>query len=912
MDSLSPGERTRAALALLQARGVNLLVLDEPTNHLDLPAIEQLEEALESYDGALLLVTHDRRLLENVRLDVRWNVDERRRHRTARRCPERQQQMSMDRVAWSSLYNITRASSGSKPFSKETLKRVFGFARPHRGKLIAFVLLSIVMAVLAVATPVLAGQVVDAIIARAEHGTVIRLAVLIAVVAVAEAGIGLVTRWLSSTIGEGVIVDLRTKVFDHVQKMPIAFFTRTRTGALVSRLNNDVIGAQSAFAGTLSGVVSNVVALALTLAVMLNKSWLVTVLAMVLLPIFLIPARRMGSKLADLRREAAGHNAAMGTQMTERFSAPGATLVKLFGRPDEESREFALRAGRVRDIGVRTAMLQFTFVTALTLVSALALALVYGLGGWLALGGQLAAGDVVVLALLLTRLYAPLTALSNARVEIMSALVSFERVFEILDLKPLIRRSRTPWRRRPARCPWSSTTSASPTPRRTRSRWPRWRTCSTLDTRGGEEVLHGISFRVEPGQTVALVGSSGAGKSTIAQLLSRLYDVDSGAVRFGGTAPGTGVDVRDLTFDSMRADPGHGDAGRAPVPREHRLQPAPGPAGGHRRADVGRAAPGPARRHDPVPAGRAGHRGGGARLPALRRRTPAPDHRPAAHRPAAGGDPGRGHRRAGLHQRGRGAGGAGRRARRPHRRRDRPPALHDPRGRRDPGGGGRLHRGARHPHRAPRRRGPLRGAVPDAVRRGQRGGRGSRARLRAAGLEAGVGGRPVEVLAGRPGGQGRQHMVREQRGEVAGSSAARSSQRISAISADGPGAPDPGGREDGGLDLGGGLVGGVRQPDAQELQLLGGQHDPHFFLELPGRRLGRGFAGLGLAAGMHELVRAPFADGQEASGVVEDADGGDDDAGIHPREPECRCGRGRRRSTDSSSWSLAGPVTSQR
>src|SRR6185436_11463839 len=229
------------------------------------------------------------------------------------------------------------------------------------GKLIAFVLLSIVMAFLAVATPVLAGQVVDEIIAHADTGTVIWLAVLIAIVAVAEAGLGLVTRWLSSTIGEGVIVDLRTKVFDHVQKMPIAFFTRTRTGALVSRLNNDVIGAQSAFAGTLSGVVSNVVALALTLAVMLNKSWLVTVLAMILLPIFLIPARRMGSKLADLRREAAEHNATMGTQMTERFSAPGATLVKLFGRPDEESREFAVRAGRVRDIGVRTAMLQFTF-----------------------------------------------------------------------------------------------------------------------------------------------------------------------------------------------------------------------------------------------------------------------------------------------------------------------------------------------------------------------------------------------------------------------------------------------------------------------------------------------------------------------------------------------------------------------
>lgn len=461
--------------------------------------------------------------------------------------------MSMDGVAWRSLYNITRAKSGSKPFSKETLKRVMGFARPHRGKLIAFVAVSVAMAFLAVATPVLAGQVVDAIVAAAGTGEVVRLAALIAGVAVAEAALGMVSRWLSSTIGEGVIVDLRTRVFDHVQKMPIAFFTRTRTGALVSRLNNDVIGAQSAFAGTLSGVVSNVVALILTLAVMLNTSWLVTVLAMVLLPIFLIPARRMGSKLADLRREAAEHNAAMGTQMTERFSAPGATLVKLFGRPADESREFALRAGRVRDIGVRTAMLQFTFVTALTLVSALALALVYGLGGWLAIEGQLAPGDVVVLALLLTRLYAPLTALSNARVEIMSALVSFERVFEILDLKPLIQEKPDAVEVPPGPVAVEFDDVRFAYPSADKVSLASLEEVSTLDTRGGEEVLHGISFRAEPGQTVALVGSSGAGKSTIAQLLSRLYDVDSGAVRLGGRGAAAGLDVRDLTFDSMRA-----------------------------------------------------------------------------------------------------------------------------------------------------------------------------------------------------------------------------------------------------------------------------------------------------------------------------------------------------------------------
>ena len=460
--------------------------------------------------------------------------------------------MSMEQVARGSLYNLVRAKSGSKPFSKETLKRVLAFARPHRGKLLAFVAMSVAMAFLAVATPVLAGQVVDAIVARASEGEVIRLALLIAVVAVAEAGLGLVNRWLSSTIGEGVILDLRTRVFDHVQKMPIAFFTRTRTGALVSRLNNDVIGAQSAFAGTLSGVVSNVVALVLTLAVMLGTSWQVTVLAMVLLPVFLVPARRMGSKLADLRREAAEHNAAMGTQMTERFSAPGATLVKLFGRPADESREFAVRAGRVRDIGIRTAMLQFTFVTALTLVSALALALVYGLGGWFAITGQLAAGDVVVLALLLTRLYAPLTALSNARVEIMSALVSFERVFEILDLKPLIQQKpgAVPVPPGPVSVEFDDVRFAYPSADKVSL--ASLEEVSTLDTRGGEEVLHGISFRVEPGQTVALVGSSGAGKSTIAQLLARLYDVDSGAVRLGGSLPGSGLDLRDATFDSLR------------------------------------------------------------------------------------------------------------------------------------------------------------------------------------------------------------------------------------------------------------------------------------------------------------------------------------------------------------------------
>lgn len=344
----------------------------------------------------------------------------------------------MEITAWTQLQGLMTAQQQNRPFARATLRRIGAFARPHRRRIAWFVALSVVTALLAVATPVLAGSVVDVIVSAGDETLVVRLAVLIALIAVAEAALGLLGRRLSATLGEGLILDLRTAVFDHVQRMPVAFFTRTRTGALVSRLNNDVIGAQRAFSNTLSGVVSNLVTLLLTLAVMLTLSWQITLLSLVLLPVFVIPARRMGSRMARLQREAADLNASMGTRMTERFSAPGATLVKLFGRPGDESAEFAERAGRVRDIGIRTAMAQSAFITALTLVSALALALVYGLGGWFALRGTLEAGAIVSLALLLTRLYAPLTALAGARVEIMSALVSFERVFEVLDLKPLI------------------------------------------------------------------------------------------------------------------------------------------------------------------------------------------------------------------------------------------------------------------------------------------------------------------------------------------------------------------------------------------------------------------------------------------------------------------------------------------
>ncbi|MFG2874851.1 ABC transporter ATP-binding protein [Streptomyces sp. NPDC048337] len=454
--------------------------------------------------------------------------------------------MDMEVTAWTSLHSAINAQQDRRPLSRASLRRVAAFARPHRRGLTLFLLLSVVTALLAVATPVLASRIVDAIVAGRDSGAVTRLALLIALIAVAEAGLGLLTRRLSATLGEGLILDLRRAVFDHVQRMPVAFFTRTRTGALVSRLNNDVIGAQRAFSNTLSGVVSNTVTLLLTLAVMLSISWQITLLALVLLPVFVLPARRMGARMAAMQREASALNAAMGTQMTERFSAPGATLVKLFGRPADESAEFAARAARVRDIGIRTAMAQSAFITALTLVSALALALVYGLGGYYALRGTLDAGSVVALALLLTRLYAPLTALAGARVEVMSAMVSFERVFEILDLKPLI--AQKPDARRvpegPVAVEFDRVSFGYPSADKVSL--ASLESVATLDTRGGTQVLHEVSFRAEPGQMVALVGSSGAGKSTIAQLLPRLYDADAGAVRLGG------VDVRDLTADSIR------------------------------------------------------------------------------------------------------------------------------------------------------------------------------------------------------------------------------------------------------------------------------------------------------------------------------------------------------------------------
>ena len=422
---------------------------------------------------------------------------------------------------------------------------MIGFAKPYKRELIAFVILTGVVAGVSVGPALLFGRLIDDAIPDRNRGLVVTIAVVVALLALFEAGLSLATRYYSSRIGEGLIYDLRNQVFEHVQRMPIAFFTRTQTGALVSRLNSDVIGAQQAFTSTLSGVLSNAIGLTVTVSVMATKSWQITVLSLVLVPVFIIPARKVGARLQAITREGMVLNAEMNNTMTERFNVSGALLVKLFGRPADEASAFSGRAGRVRDIGIASAMYSRFFFVALTVVASLATALTYGLGGWFAVSGDLSTGDLVVLAALLAQLYGPLTALSNVRVDIMTALVSFERVIEVLDLQPLIadRPGATELPNTAAAIEFDHVDFRYPTPEEVSL--ASLESVAISDSGRSAQVLHDVSFRAEPGMMVALVGPSGAGKTTISMLPTRMYDVQAGTVRVGGQ------DVRDVTLASL-------------------------------------------------------------------------------------------------------------------------------------------------------------------------------------------------------------------------------------------------------------------------------------------------------------------------------------------------------------------------
>ena len=470
----------------------------------------------------------------------------------------------MNASSWQAMRSYYRDPSVTKQRIKPgTIRRIMSYARPYRGDLILFLGMNALAAVATVAVPLLLKTLIDQGILARNEGVVIAVASVVAGLALVSALLSFAQRWYSARIGEGLIYDLRTEVFAHVQRQPIAFFTRAQTGSLVSRLNSDVIGAQQAITSTLSAIVSNALTLILVLIAMFSLSWLVTVITLVMIPVFVIPARLVGRRLQRLTRESMQLDAAMGSTMTERFNVAGAMLVKLFGKPEQESEVFAGRAARVRDIGVVTAMYGSTLFIALTLLASMATAVVYGLGGTLVIHSIFQLGTLVALTALLARLYGPITALSNVQVDVMTALVSFDRVFEVLDLKPLIAE-------KPDAVPLRAAATAAGQLTRVASRaaapaidfdhvsfrYPGASEVSLASLESialpvpehagpGQPVLRDVTFTAPPGQLTALVGPSGAGKTTITHLVSRMYDPDQGTVRIGGQ------DLRDVTLQSL-------------------------------------------------------------------------------------------------------------------------------------------------------------------------------------------------------------------------------------------------------------------------------------------------------------------------------------------------------------------------
>ena len=454
--------------------------------------------------------------------------------------------MSMH-AAW-----MTHRSMTADPSVKEqklkpgTVKRIFSFARPYRTNIFIYLATVVVDAGLVVATPLLLKRLIDEGVIPKDPSVVTNLAILVGLLAIADAGFNMLGRYFSSRIGEGLIYDLRSLVFAHVQKQSIAFFTRTQTGALISRINSDVIGAQQAFTATLSGVVSNVVSLVLVTITMLILSWQITIFSLLLLPVFLIPTKWVGRRLQSLTRESFGVNAEMSSTMTERFNVSGAMLVALYGEPDREREYFRSRARRVADIGIKMAMLNRLFFIALTSVAAIATAFAYGIGGHLAIKGGVTVGTLLAITALLARLYGPLTALSNVRIDVMTSLVSFERVFEVLDLEPMVKsRDNAIELKTTEPCIEFKNVNFS-YPRAEEISLASLESAAKAETVQSGQVLKDLSFVAPPGTMTALVGPSGAGKTTISALLPRLYDVTDGSISIDGH------DIRDLTLESLR------------------------------------------------------------------------------------------------------------------------------------------------------------------------------------------------------------------------------------------------------------------------------------------------------------------------------------------------------------------------
>ncbi len=448
---------------------------------------------------------------------------------------------------WMSFRSLTQDQSvKDQKLKPGTVRRIASYALPYKNNLLLFLITVIIDALLVVTTPLLLKRLIDEGVIPGDSKLVTRLALLVGAIAIADALISMVGRWFSARIGEGLIYDLRTQVFQHIQRQSIAFFTRTQTGALISRINSDVIGAQQAFTTTLSGLVSNILTLTLVVATMLFLSWQITVVSLLLLPLFLIPTKWVGRRLQKLTRDSFNLNAEMSATMTERFNVSGALLVSLYGDPKAENQYFSSRARRVADIGITIALLNRLFFIALTSIAAVATAFAYGVGGHLAINQSISLGTLLAITALLARLYGPLTALSNVRVDVMTALVSFERVFEVLDLIPMVRdkADAKPLPSTPLDIEFSEVKFSYP--RAEEISLASLESVAKPELVQSGEILRGISFVAPAGSMTALVGSSGAGKTTITSLLARLYDVTDGAIKING------IDLRDLQLQSLR------------------------------------------------------------------------------------------------------------------------------------------------------------------------------------------------------------------------------------------------------------------------------------------------------------------------------------------------------------------------